>query len=159
MPRPAPLAVTLLATAGLALLFAGGPPARSPRTRGGPAPVRTYARDCAGKPQAHHGTVEVAVVDRPAADTAVVRADWTRRATDLPTTLELLLPEGAVLLEGVPWQTLSGDALAGACTFSVRFLTDRTSDVVVRLSAVEQGQSLTREAYARLWEQSQSEAP
>lgn len=154
MRRPLFLAVALLCAAALALASVAGPGGRSPGARGGLPPSRAYARDCAGKPQAHHGTVEVAVVDRPAADTAVVRADWTRRGTDLPTTLELLLPEGAVLLEGASWQALPGDLLAGACTFTVRFLTDRTSDVVVRLSAQQQGQSLTREAYARLWEQS-----
>lgn len=150
-----PRAVALLAVAGLTALFAltGGP--RAPRQRrGGPPPPRLWQRDCAGKPHAPVGEVEIDVRARPSDDEAVLRADWTvgDLAEDGPASLELVLPEGAVLLDGDAVVALPGGLSRGASTWIVRFPPDRTLDAAVRLRVDTPEDTYRREFYVRLWE-------
>lgn len=156
-------AASLIALAGLTGLFASGgsraaavhgPVASRPglSVRGGPPPVRSHRRACAGKPLPALGTLSVAVTERPALDLAVVRASWERGPQGTTARLLLVLPEGAELIEGDLEQRLPDGLGSGTSTFRVRFLPDRTSDVTVRLTADVEGRAVSREEYVRLWE-------
>jgi hypothetical protein len=139
-------ALTLAAGLGAASV------ASTPAPVGGPPPVRTWQRACAGKPSVPVGHVTAAVVERPGSDEAVVRADWARGPVGQSCRLELVLPEGASLVEGEEEQALRPDLAAGTSTWRVRFRTTVTSDLVVRMCAVVDDVHVGREAYVRLWE-------
>jgi hypothetical protein len=126
--------------------------ATPPAVVGGPPPVRVWQRACAGKPAVPVGHVVASVVERPGSDEAVVRADWARGPVGQSCRLELVLPEGASLVEGEEEQALQPDLVAGTSTWRVRFRTTVTSDLVVRMCAVVDDAHVGREAYVRLWE-------
>jgi hypothetical protein len=141
-----------LAAATLPLVNPGAPPA--PRVRGGPPPPRPWQRDCAAKPFPPVGGLVLTIVDRPARDTAVVRADWSQGplAEKGPVSLTVLLPDGAFLVEGVAEKRLPERLVHGADAWVIRFPTDRTSDLAVRLRVDTENGPETREFPLRLWE-------
>lgn len=155
MRRLAALLVSLLAVAAIAALpFVGAGRALRAPVRGGPPPVRAYQRDCAGKPTSAVGTLALEVVDRPTYDSAVVRADWIQGplAEKGVVTLELVLPDGAFLEAGGERVELPKGLLRGSDGWRVRFPTDRTSDLGVRLKVESEDGVALREFVVRLWE-------
>lgn len=146
--------LAVLPVLGLALAAGLGAEAVAPAPVhvGGPPPVRTFQRACAGKPSVPVGHVTAAVVERAGLDEAVVRADWARGPVGRSCRLELVLPEGTTVIEGLEDQELAPDLAAGSATWRVRFRTTSTSDLVVRLCAVVDDVHVGREAYVRLWE-------
>jgi len=155
--RPLSRTAALLAACGLAALFAvGAGAADRPRyaVRGGPPPVRSFQRNCAGKPLPRVGHVEVSVAERPAFDEVVLRADWRAGPLleDGPAWLDLVLPDGAWLVDGEMRVPLPEGLAAGASTWTVRFHADRTLDAAVRLAVETADRVQQREFYARLWE-------
>ncbi len=122
------------------------------RPAGGPPPVRVWRSACAGKPLAPIGEVRAAVIERPLADEAVIRVDWSHGPLGDGCRLALILPEGATLLEGEADQQLPEGVAAGACTFRVRFPTRCSCDLTLRLGSTVEGTPCTRDTYVRLWE-------
>ncbi len=158
---PLPRIVPLLAVAaGLGFLVAGAPEGARPgaaAVRGGPPAPRAWRRDCAGKPASRLGALALEVVERPAADTALLRARWELGPeASGGARLSLLLPEAAALLEGSQALDLPPGPSAGSSTFLVRFPPDRTLDAAARLAGAQGdadgGAGPSCEAYARLWE-------
>jgi hypothetical protein len=145
-------AFAVLALAALPLLAAD--PAPAPRVRGGPPPKRVWQKNCAGKPAPAVGDVVLEVVERPSRDEAWVRADWTQGplAQAGPVWLSLLLPDGAFLVVGALETRLPDGRARGTDAWLVRFPTDRTLDLAVRLRVDTEDGPALREFPVRLWE-------
>ena len=91
-------------------------------------------------------------MERPEGDEAVVRVDWARGPFGDACRVELVLPQGATLLDGEAGFDLPEGLAAGAATWRVRFPRLCTSDLTVRLCAALEGASVSKETYVRLWE-------
>jgi hypothetical protein len=157
MRRAAARTLCLAAALAVAALpFVGPRPVGAAPRRGGPPPVRTFRKDCAGKPAAPVGTLALEVLDRPTHDSAVVRADWIQGplAEKGTVTLEVVLPDGAFLEAGGERLVLEKGLARGTDAWRVRFPTDRTSDLAVRLRVDTEDGPEMREFSLRLWEAS-----
>ncbi|MFM8979914.1 MAG: hypothetical protein ACKOSS_05570 [Planctomycetia bacterium] len=154
LPRPVVLSVLLALLAGVAFLGAQAPQRSAAATtvRGGPPPARAWASACAGKPALPIGGLALAVVSRPTGDEAWVQASWQRGPAGESPRVELVLPQGATLLDGEPWQALPEGVASGTLAWRVRFATTCTSDLVARLHASLGSTPASREAVVRLWE-------
>jgi hypothetical protein len=144
---PLLLALTGLAAWGFVREARPGEP-----VRGGPPVARTWQPLCAGKPAARIGDLVGLVVERPEGDEAVVRVDWARGPLGEGCRVELVLPQGATLLDGEPGLDLPDGVLAGSTSWRVRFPRLCTSDLTVRMCAALDGAMVSKETYVRLWE-------
>jgi len=114
---PALLAVAFLATAGC-----GERPA--PPAPAGPDDV------VAAKPNPFLGGLQAQVVARESAEEATIVARLRPAAEAQACQVDLILPEGASLVEGEP--TVRGEGPEIQATWRVRFPLGRTLDAVVR---------------------------
>jgi hypothetical protein len=89
----------------------------------------------ASKPDARIGRVFAAVIERPAADRALISARWETRSAARSCALELLVPAGVVLLDGEQSRPIPMDETSGSVTWLVEFPTGRVLDAVLRLCA------------------------
>ena len=88
-------------------------PARVVRRVGSGPDVDGPVGGFTGKPNPALGALVLEVTERPSPDRAVVRARWARAEGAHGCSLDLLVPEGATLLEGKP-QVVIGDDEAAA---------------------------------------------
>jgi len=118
---------------------------------GDAAPGRSTAPEPgrAGKANRAVGTIAARVLERPSADRAVVEADWALASGATACELELVLPEGALLVEGEPVVALPDEG-SGSTTWLVEFPTGRELDAVIRLCAHTPAGHRATEAYVRL---------
>ncbi len=98
-----------------------------------PTPVKVEWRQ--SKRGAAIGRVRAAVVERPAPDRALIEARWENRSGAENCALELVVPEGVVVLEGERRMPISPEETAGAATWLVEFPTGREADAVLRFCA------------------------
>ena len=131
----------------LTLLLAGGFAILDRTTDDQPFAVE---RAVHGKPNAGVGWLEVAVVDRPSLDRAVVRAIWQRGSNAQNCRLVIHPGQGAFLMEGEAELELDPEADSGEVTWLIDFRTDRDLDAVVRLCAQTQRGAHSCEAYVPL---------
>ncbi len=85
------------------------------------------------KPNVMVGSLEVAIIERPARDRARIRATWRRAAGVDGCQLRMRLPTGAVLVEGEETYMLLPDEAAGVREWVVEFPTGAPLDATVRL--------------------------
>ncbi|MHC5010361.1 MAG: hypothetical protein ACYTG6_05335 [Planctomycetota bacterium] len=124
-------------------------PAESAFQDGRPT-ARRVGPGCQGKPGSAIGDVKAAVVDRPAADRAVIEAAWTRGVVGHDPELRLLLPQGAWLVRGDVPARSDASAAWGRARWEVAFETGRALDAVLRLEADTEDGRCSRETYVRL---------
>ena len=85
------------------------------------------------KPNAMVGSLDVAIVERPARDRARIRASWRRADGVEGCQLQLHLPRGAVLVDGDETYMLAPEEAAGVREWVVEFPTGAPLDATVRL--------------------------
>lgn len=121
---------------------------------GGPSPEAkspaSCVRDGSGKPVPPIGRVELVVVDRPSHDRVVLEARWMRGERGWGREVELVLPEGAWLVEGQSSKALAPERAEGVLRWTVGFRTGEPLDAVVRLRARAGHGPCAREASVRL---------
>ncbi len=96
-----------------------------------PAPFEPEWRE--SKPGAALGRIRAAIVERPGPDRAVIEARWENRSGAEGCALELVVPEGVMVLEGERMTPLAADEPAGSATWLVEFPSGRALDAVLRL--------------------------
>lgn len=115
----------------------------------GPTPDE-WQRDCAGKPSPPIGEVTLRIVERLAPDRAVLEARWERGRDATEGAVELILPEGAWLLEGRAAPVRAEKGRAGVCRWTVEHRVGEPLDAVVRLRRDLGQRRRAREACVRL---------
>lgn len=105
----------------------------------------TWTRDCAGKPAPAIGDVRLEVVERPAADRVVLEARWAAGPRGSGRRVELVLPDGAWLIEGRRRNAVRADARDGVIRWTIGYETGRPLDVVARLRAQDGEREVGRE--------------
>jgi len=126
----------------LALLLAGC---------GDAVPARVdLPRDCGGKPSPPIGDVEVVIVERIAPDRVVLEARWGRGRDQVEGQVDLLLPEGAWIIEGPGREIRAAKGRDGVARWTVEHRRGEALDAVVRLRRDTQGHARAREACVRL---------
>jgi hypothetical protein len=99
------------------------------------APQPTDVQWRESKPGARIGSVRAAVVERPGPGRALIEARWENRSGGANCALELVVPDGVVVLEGERVVPLPFDDDAGAISWLVEFPSGRALDAVLRLCA------------------------
>jgi len=107
-------------------------------------------RGCQGKPQPPIGRVEASVVARPAPDRAIIEAHWKRGRCAGASALELVLPDGAWLVEGREIEALPPDLPGGVIRWRVGFREGEPLDAVLRLEGTTGAGSCSLETCVRL---------
>jgi hypothetical protein len=102
------------------------------------------------KPRSGVGSLEARVVERPAADRAVVEVSWRLAPETSDALLEAVCPEGAWLVEGALRRRLEPGLLAGTLRWTVGFEAGRTLDLALRLGARTARGRRSAETYVRL---------
>ena len=97
----------------------------------GPPPVRWTS----AKPNTAVGSLEVAVVERTGPDRVRIEARWESRPGLSNCALQLVLPEGAFLLDGERLRPLSAEETTGVQRWHVQFPTGAPLDAVLRYCA------------------------
>ena len=102
---------------------------------GGDEPVAQPVRWSESKVAPRVGRVRAAVTERPSADRARIEARWENRSASDTCALELIVPDGVVVLEGERRTPLGAEDAAGSATWLVEFPTGRALDAVLRFCA------------------------
>lgn len=109
-----------------------------------------WVRSCRGKPSPPIGDVEVRIVERLAPDRVVLEARWDGGRDATEGTVELVLPEGAWVLDGPASRLRAQKSRAGVCRWTVEHRTGEALDAVVRLRRDVGERHRAREACVRL---------
>lgn len=109
-----------------------------------------WQRDCHGKPSPPIGEVEVRIVERLAPDRVVLEARWKPGRDETDGTVELVLPEGAWLLDGPALRTRAEKGRDGVRRWTVEHRVGEPLDAVVRLRRDVGETRRAREACVRL---------
>ncbi len=123
------LRLLLLTCLALGATACGG---EAPQTTA-PQPTDIEWRE--SKPGARIGSVRAAVIERPGPGRALIEARWENRSGGGGCALELVVPDGVVVLEGERVVPLPYDDDAGAASWLVEFPSGRDLDAVLRLCA------------------------
>ncbi len=126
-----PLRPLLMCSALLALGLAGCGDVGSRDEVAPPAKVQWRE----SKPNSHVGRIRAAVIERPAPDRALIEAHWENRSGSDNCAVELVVPEGVVLLSGERRMELPGEDASGSATWMVEFPSGRALDAVLRFCA------------------------
>jgi hypothetical protein len=140
------LPALLLALAGL--LAACGADAESPAA---PTPT-TWQIDCAGKPSPPIGDVTLEVVERLGPDRVVVEARWTGAPEGVEGRVELILPEGAWVVQGPRLSERASTRKPGVRRWTIGHRIGERLDAVARLRADTSTRRRAREVCVRLTE-------
>ena len=132
---------TAILTAALALAGCGSE-TQTPAT----APVHWTS----SKPNPLVGSLQAAVVERPAPDRAWIEVRWDGRNHGDECAVTISLPEGALLLEGEPARPLGVDEAVGTHRWLVEFPLGRPLDAVLRYCAMTPDGMRACEAAIRL---------
>lgn len=89
----------------------------------------------AAKPSSIVGSLRAAVVERTGPDRVVIEARWESRAVAENCALEIVLPEGAMLIEGQRLRPLMADEDAGLQRWHVQYPLGAPLDAVLRYCA------------------------
>ncbi len=144
--RAACVPLLLLAPLGLA----SGSPGPATHIDDGRPTVVPVRLACGGKPNAGLGTLDAAVVDRPAPDRAVVEVHWRRGPRGGNAALEVMPPDGAWLVTGSEVVPLTPGLAEGTERFTLDFDRGRDLDLVVRLAVRTLRGDRSIETYVRL---------
>ena len=125
-------------------------PARVVRRVGSGPDVDGPVGGFTGKPNPALGALVLEVTERPSPDRAVVRARWARAEGAHGCSLDLLVPEGATLLEGKPQVVIGDDEVAGEASWLLDFPTDRDLDLVARFCGTNDRGDEAMEAVVQL---------
>jgi len=109
-----------------------------------------WQRDCQGKPSPPIGRVELRIAERLAPDRVVLEARWERGLDATEGSVELLLPEGAWLLDGPGARRRAEKGRDGVCRWTVEHRVGESLDAVVRLRRDAGSRRRAREACVRL---------
>jgi len=120
------------------------------RPSGDVAPGRPSGAAWRTKPRPGVGRLSLEVVERPSTGRAVLEARWSLASGAGDAALDLLLPEGADLVEGERRTALPSGLREGTVRWAVEHATDGTLDVAARLAAGVGKTRRSLEAYARL---------
>lgn len=104
----------------------------------------------AAKPSPLVGGLRAAVIERTGPDRALIEARWERRAVAEGCALEMVLPEGALLIEGARMRPLMAAESAGTERWHVQFPLGAPLDAVVRYCAEVDGALRACEVAVRL---------
>lgn len=102
---------------------------------GSEAPEPTQVEWRESKPVPRIGSVRAAVIERPGPGRARIEARWENRSEGATCALELVVPDGVVVLEGERVTPLPYDVTTGAVVWLVEFPSGRALDAVLRLCA------------------------
>jgi len=102
---------------------------------GGDEPVPFQVEWRESKPDAHVGRLRAAVIERPAPDRARIEARWENHSSATNCALDLIVPDGVVVLEGESHTPLATEDAAGTATWLVEFPTGHAADAVLRFCA------------------------
>ena len=118
---------------------------------GGSEATSTFTPEPAvmGKPRPSLGRIEGEIFERPSPDRAWIRATWHRAPQAQSCALELVLPEGATLLEGPATLPIDADADHGDVQWLVTFPVDQAATATIRLCG-DVGGEQALEAYLPL---------
>lgn len=109
-----------------------------------------WQRDCHGKPSPPIGAVELRIVERLAPDRVVLEARWERGRDATEGTVELILPDGAWVLEGPELRTRAQKGRDGVRRWTVEHRVGEPLDAVARLRRDVGERHRAREACVRL---------
>ena len=116
--------------------------------RDAPTPFQVQWRE--SKPDGRIGRLRAAIIERPAPDRALIEARWENHSGAANCALELVLPDGVVVLEGQARTAIPAEDTAGSATWLVEFPTGREADAVLRFCAETQDGMRAAETSVRL---------
>lgn len=109
-----------------------------------------WQRNCRGKPSPPIGDVELVIVERLSPDRLILEARWGKGRDETEGTVELVLPDGAWVLEGPDRHVRARKRTAGVSRWIVEHRVGEPLDAVARLRRDVGGRRRAREACVRL---------
>lgn len=156
MKRPVVVVlVVLLAGAAVWLLSDRSSPAdrvqpTQPVARQEGSTIGATTRSASGKPRPALGSIAAEIVDRPAADRARVRGWWLLASEAAACRVDVVLPKGAILVQGKPTLLEEAGTEGGSAEWLVEFPLGEDLDLVLRLCGETSSGTEAVEATVRL---------